>query len=86
MSQDEMRAAILERIRAGNGQCNRYYLAHLDGTIRGLLWALTGTDPGTTPTEDIAAVFDAAGIPYTRRATDLAVDWDMYKSEARKAA
>ena len=47
MSPDDIRRAIVARLRAVNGSCNRSHLDHTDGVIRGLLWALTGVDHGT---------------------------------------
>jgi hypothetical protein len=63
MTPDGIRRAIVERVNAGEGQ-SRAYLDHLDGVLRGLLWALTGEDPGTYLTEDLARIFTLAGIPH----------------------
>lgn len=58
-------------------------LEHQDGLIRGLLWALTGEDPGRCPTTDMARVFTLAGIPFTRRADGmLEYGWLPWKAEA----
>jgi hypothetical protein len=64
LTPDGIRRAIVERVNAGEGQANRAYLDHLDGVLRGLLWALTGEDPGTYLTEDLARIFTLAGIPH----------------------
>jgi hypothetical protein len=63
LTPDGIRRAIVERVNAGEGQ-SRTYLDHLDGVLRGLPWALTGEDPGTYLTEDLARIFRLAGIPH----------------------
>jgi hypothetical protein len=63
LTPDDIRRAIVERVNAGEGRGNRY-LDHLDGVLRGLLWALTGEDPGTYLTGDLARIFRLAGIPH----------------------
>ena len=65
MSADGMRSALLARLKAADGMCGQVYLAHTDGIVRGLLWALTGKDHGTELTRDVADVLRLAGIPYT---------------------
>ena len=67
MSADAIRRVLIARLRAADGRCGDVYLAHTDGVVRGLLWALTGMDHGTELTRDVAHVFDLARIKYTRR-------------------
>ena len=64
MDADGIRNAIKARLIASNGMCGDVYLAHVDGVIRGLLWALTGTDHGTELTRDVANVLSLAGIGF----------------------
>jgi hypothetical protein len=64
LTPDGIRRAIVERVNAGEGQANRAYLDHLDGVLRGLIWALTGEDPGTYLSSDLARIFRLAGIPH----------------------
>ena len=66
MSADGVRNALIARLQAADGMCGEVYLAHTDGIVRGLLWALTGIDHGTELTRDVANVLDLAGISYTR--------------------
>lgn len=63
MTPDQIRAAILDRIDAAEGQCNSGYMMHADGVVRGLLWALTGADPGTRLFDDISKILSLAGLP-----------------------
>jgi hypothetical protein len=56
--------AITERLTAGHGNVNSHHLSHTDGVIRGLLWGLTGEDPGAYPTKDTVGVLAAAGIKH----------------------
>ena len=66
MSAEGIRRALIARLQAADGRCGDVYLAHTDGIVRGLLWALTGIDQGTELTRDVANVLDLAGIPYMR--------------------
>lgn len=65
LTADQIRAAIENRIDAMSGVCNAGYRDHADGLLRGLLWALTGVDPGTYVTTDMRNVLNLAGIPFT---------------------
>jgi hypothetical protein len=67
MTKTQIREAVLDRLEAMNGSCNSGHIDHNDGTLRGLIWALTGEDPGCYLTKDVARVLDLAGIPYERR-------------------
>jgi hypothetical protein len=61
---DALRLAIMNRVDALAGSRNLGHLDHTDGVLRGLLWALTGDDPGTYVTSDMRRLFDRAGIQY----------------------
>ena len=62
MTEDETRAVIERRLDI---LCeSTANLPHAEGLLRGLLWAMTGTDPGPYPAQDTAAICQAAGIPW----------------------
>ena len=64
LTESQLRKAIEARLDAISGSCNRTHLDHNDGVFRGLLWALTGVDPGTYLLRDVAKLCELAGIPY----------------------
>lgn len=67
LTKTQIRAAAVERIDALRGSCNEGHITHNDGVLRGLIWAMTGKDPGTYITEDMARVFTLLGIPYVKK-------------------
>jgi hypothetical protein len=67
MNETLIKEAIINRFDAMNSSCNSHHINHNEGVIRGLLWALTGTDPqgelhpnGNYTVE----VLTLAGIPF----------------------
>ena len=64
MTEAEIRKAIIGRLKAVNGSCNMHHICHNDGVFRGLIWALTGSDPGSYLTADVPMMLDMAGIPH----------------------
>lgn len=63
----KIRLAILNRMQEATTQCNSTWFMHNDGVIRGLLWALTGKDPGTWLLQRYPEkILKLAGIPYTK--------------------
>jgi hypothetical protein len=62
MDEDQVRRAIAHIVEqmAEEG----ISMDHGDGILRGLLWALTGRDPGTYLSEDLVKVFRLAGIGF----------------------
>jgi hypothetical protein len=68
LSRRGIQRAIIDRALAARsrGQCNSTWIAHYDGVLRGLLWALTGADPGVELSTDMARVFAMADIPHQR--------------------
>lgn len=64
LTKDEIRKAILNRLNAIDNNCNSTHRVHNSGAIRGLLWALTGEDPGTLSDGNSSRVMDLAGIPW----------------------
>jgi hypothetical protein len=67
LTEAQIRTAIVNRLDALSGSCNRTHIDHNDGVIRGLLWALTGKDPGCYLTANTLALCQLAGIPAERR-------------------
>lgn len=67
LTPDQIRQAAIDRLRATDGSCNATQIAHTDGVLRGLIWALTGTDPGTSLTVDILHVFQLLGVDAEKR-------------------
>ncbi len=62
MTEHEVRKAIIQRLAAINGSCNETHIIHNEGVFRGLIWALTGTDPGTGLGYDCSKMLTLAGI------------------------
>jgi hypothetical protein len=62
MDKDGIQIAILNRLDAMESSCNQWHLYHNDGVLRGLLWAFTGTDPGTHLSDDVQNVLNLAGF------------------------
>lgn len=58
----QIKEAILERLAAMEPSCNSTHITHNDGVLRGLLWALTGSDPGTYMSDDVENVLNLAGF------------------------
>lgn len=77
ISDDEIRRIVLKRLQAVDGTCNQTLLAHTDGVMRGLLWALTGEDHGTELTRDVLALLKIAGVPAKLSADKQKVDWEF---------
>jgi hypothetical protein len=69
LTEDGIRAAALDRMRALSESANASHRDHNDGVLRGLIWALTGSDPGTgiIGTGDTEGVLKLLGIPCVRR-------------------
>lgn len=63
LSKREIQQAVMNRLDAMAGSCNSIYIAHNDGVLRGLIWALTGEDPGTRLSEDVLKVYALFDIP-----------------------
>jgi hypothetical protein len=68
LDREGIQRAIINRMDAMNGSCNSYHLNHNCGVLRGLLWALTGEDPGTFIVSEhnsnsVRDTLTAAGIP-----------------------
>jgi len=62
-----IKLAIADRLKEGASQCNSAWFDHNDGVVRGLLWALTGEDPGTyLLSRRVEAVLKLAGFDYTK--------------------
>ena len=61
MTEAEIRAAVEDRVDAGEGQCNSGWFMHNDGVVRGQLWALTGEDPGTHLFNRVADIYRGMG-------------------------
>jgi hypothetical protein len=66
LNKNEIREAILDRAQALSGSCNSAHIDHNDGVLRGLIWALTGDDPGTDLTRNMLKVFKLSGIDVKR--------------------
>ena len=66
MTKTQIREVIIDRLRIVDGQSNSYYISHHDGVLRGLIWVLTGEDPGIELTRDVERLLTIAGIPCER--------------------
>lgn len=66
MSKDQIRRAVLNRLEALQAGGGETHLDHNDGVLRGLLWAMSGEDPGTYLSENVSNVLTLAGIPWRR--------------------
>ena len=66
MIEADIQAAVIDRLKAMEGSCNTGHLFHNDGVLRGLLWALTGKDPGTYLFGNIQNVLQLAGFETKR--------------------
>jgi hypothetical protein len=75
LTEKQIQEAIIGRLTAMSGSCNRGHLDHNDGVLRGLLWAMSGEDPGTYLSTDTARVLLLAGIKHTREGDT--VHWEM---------
>ena len=64
LSEEEIIDAIADRAVAVNESCNSYYTNHIQGIIRGLVWALTETDKGAMRNiDDISAIMPKELVP-----------------------
>jgi len=61
MNDDKIRFAIHNRLDVMERSCNNWHLNHNDGVVRGLLWALCGSDPGPGVTENSKRVLQLMG-------------------------
>ena len=71
LTEAQIRDVIKSRLEAIQGSCNSAHIHHNDGVFRGLIWALTGEDPGHYLTKDCARLLDLAGVPYVRDSDGL---------------
>lgn len=71
LTEREIKLTILNRLEAATSSCNSYHINHVTGVIRGLLWALTGNDPGNLAPIDVLKL---ANIPH-RLEGDM-IYWD----------
>lgn len=60
-TREEIIAAVLERVEEAEGQVGQLWFAHNDGVLRGLLWALTGLDPGTRLFSRVEDIYKTIG-------------------------
>lgn len=75
LTEKQIRQIALLHIKIGEEHSsNRGFRDHTDGLLRGLIWALTGDDPGTHLTEDIKHVMDLLGIPAMTRGNRVEYD------------
>jgi hypothetical protein len=77
--QNDIRALIVDQLRELHESSNDVYLAHQDGLFRGLIWALSGKDPGHYLTRDMVHLFRSAGIYY-----EMQDDGKVYFDEGRR--
>jgi hypothetical protein len=75
MSAHQIRLAICERLKAIDGSCNQTHITHNEGVFRGLVWALTGKDPGTDLLVNTETLLKLVGIPCSRDGDT--VKWDL---------
>lgn len=80
LNEQQIREALLQRLKAVNGSCNETHLVHNEGVVRGLLWALTGEDHGTRLLENVKHVLDLAGIKNKLSADGQQVEYE-YESD-----
>jgi hypothetical protein len=63
MDAAEIRRVIRTHLLIVDGSLNQRYLDAHDGLFRGLIWALTGSDPGSELTTNTLRLCRLAGIP-----------------------
>lgn len=61
MTAAEIIDVIEGRLELAAQQCNSTWFDHNDGVIRGLLWAMTGKDPGTRLLSRVRDIYRAMG-------------------------
>lgn len=68
MTSPEIRSLIAQRLTRGEDMAmHPESLAHHEGIFRGLIWALTGEDPGRDLLRDTCDLLEKAGIAYLRK-------------------
>lgn len=72
MSEEALKAAIVGRIFKVLENCNRSYSNHQRGVIRGMVWALTGDDPGDP--EDATETLSKIGVPFRASRGEFLID------------
>lgn len=80
LGEAQIRDAIRNRLEAASESCNSTHLTHTGGVIRGLIWALTGEDPGTRLLHDVSRTLELAGIPYKLK-DDGEIEWIVERTE-----
>ncbi len=63
LTKNDIRIAVLDRLNALDASCNSTHITHNFGVLRGLLWALNGSDPGALSTAMAEDILKLAGIP-----------------------
>ena len=64
LSEKQIKATIVQRVRAACKTCNSHHLTCIEGQLRGLLAALGDGSAPIVPHGSVLPVLDAAGIPY----------------------
>ncbi len=77
MTKRDIQIAILGRIKAIEGSCNSYYHNYTDGTIRGLIWALTGKDHLINESTTADEILTLAEIPYRKEGDQVHFDLEI---------
>lgn len=82
MNEQDIRTAIIRRLQEVDGTCNRALIDDTDAILRGLVMALTCSDPGPELTKDVPHLLTLAGIPYEvkedpKRGRVVEFKWDL---------
>lgn len=65
LTEEQLRDTIEKRLDIMmNNPIWKNHVDYHDGVFRGLIWALTGEDPGTYLLKDTAKLCQLSGIPY----------------------
>lgn len=77
MSEELLKAAIVGRIFKVLETCNRHYSNHQCGVIRGMVWALTGEDPGNP--ESATETLSKIGVPFRASGGEFMIEpsWQL---------
>jgi len=73
-SGEKVKALVVRRIFKVLDSCNSFYSNHQRGVIRGMVWALTGEDPGDP--ESAATILKILGIPIRESGQEFMIDPD----------
>lgn len=63
-TEQQIRAAIVDRVYCAADSCSGSHIAECMGVVRGLLWTLTGEDCGSLHKRSNDHILTLAGVPH----------------------